>query len=170
MLLTGLVLLIFTQFRFFSLGLYQPRYYLDIYYLIFNYWEFSQIFVTNFWLNSTVFKLIYFLNKKLNSISLFVCIHMHECHSICVEVKGQVVGVDSLLRSCGSNWGHQICQHALLSTEPSRWPKECISYVLIFFFKVTKVYFWCNTFGVNIACKFASWSSAVVDEGSCSCL
>lgn len=84
-------------------------------------------------------------------------------------------------RSKDKLWELIVSFHHVAQTEVIRFvskhllnhltgPENVFLMFSVFFFKVTKAYFWCNTFGVNIACNLASWISAVVGEGSYSCL
>lgn len=66
-------------------------------------------------------------------ISLYVYMHvqMHACthYSICVEVRGQLYGIGSLLILCGfqvSNSCHQTWWDSPLPVESSHWPKSSI--------------------------------------------
>lgn len=57
----------------------------------------------------------------------------HTCHGLCVQMRGQLVGIASLLLPCESwrlNWGFQACWQMPLPAEPSCLPKFCILLIL----------------------------------------
>lgn len=65
------------------------------------------------------------MQQDLKYLCVFVCVHL--CHSMQMEVRGQVVELCSLLTPCGtkgSNSGGQSRQHAPLPAELAHQPAQ----------------------------------------------